>query len=413
MKNPIIHPGQLLLPAERIDPAKWACVACDQFTSQPAYWAEARMLTGGQPSALNLILPECELDQSAQRIPQIHAAMQEYLAQGVLTPGVENGFILTERTTQSGTRLGLVALLDLECYDYRPGNTAPVRASEETVVSRLPARMNIRRGAALELSHVLMLIDDPLHAVVEPLHDRRGELEKCYDFPLMMNGGHLRGYAVTNQADIDGVYKALEGVKRYGTLIFAVGDGNHSLASAKAYWEEVKKTLSFEQTASHPARFAVVEVENIHDDALRFEPIHRVLFGYDGDDLLDDFHAYAAQNGMTLSAGEEGQRILCVYEGKEIELSIGGSAHALPVGTLQVFLDQWLTSHPEAHIDYVHGDDTARSLADEKNVVAFLLPEPDGSALFATVERDGALPRKTFSMGSANEKRYYMESRRL
>lgn len=411
MSAPVLHPGQLLLPAQSLNPTQWACVACDQFTSQPAYWAEARMSAGGQPSAVNLILPECDLKEADQRIPQIHAAMQQYLRDGVLTPGVENGFILTERTTQSGTRLGLVALLDLECYDYHPGNNAPVRASEETVVSRLPARVNIRRGAALEMSHVLMLIDDPMHSVVEPLHDRRGELEKLYDFPLMMNGGHLRGYAITAPEDIQFVYDALEKVNTYGTLRYAVGDGNHSLASAKAYWEEIKPTLTYEQTASHPARFAVVEVENIHDDALVFHPIHRVLFGVDGDELLSDFQQYAAERGMSLCGGD--QRTVCVYEGKQIALMISGSKHALPVGTLQLFLDHWLESHPDVTIDYVHGSETAHALAAEKNVVAFLLPVPDGSALFATVNEKGVLPRKTFSMGSANEKRYYMEARRL
>lgn len=411
MSTRVLHPGQLLLPAASVDPTRWACVACDQFTSQPAYWAEARLFTGGQPSAINLILPECDLSQSAQRIPQIHAAMQQYLRDGVLTPGVENGFILTERTTQSGTRLGLVALLDLECYDYRPGSDAPVRASEETVVSRLPARVNIRRGAALEMSHVLMLIDDPMHSVTEPLHARRGELDKLYDFPLMMNGGHLRGYAVTAPEDIQSVYDALEKVNTHGTLRYAVGDGNHSLASAKAYWEEVKPALPPEQTACHPARFAVVEVENIHDDALVFHPIHRVLFGVDGDELLSDFHAYAAQRGMSLCGGD--QRIVCVYEGKQLALEVSGSSHALSVGTLQLFLDHWLESHPGVTIDYVHGSETAHALAAEQNVVAFLLPVPDGSALFATVNEKGVLPRKTFSMGSANEKRYYMEARRL
>lgn len=406
-----IHPGRFLLPAAHVDPSKWACVACDQFTSQPEYWAEAAASADGQPSTLNLILPECYLAESAQRIPQIHAMMQQYLHDGVLTAGVENGFILTERTTQSGVRLGLVALLDLECYDYHPGNTSRVRASEETVVSRLPARMDIRRCAALEMSHVLMLIDDPMHTVAEPLHARRGELQKLYDFPLMMDGGHLRGYAVTAPEDIQAVYDALDGVNTYGTLRYAVGDGNHSLASAKACWEELKPTLRPREAANHPARYAIVEVENIHDEALEFHPIHRVLFGVDGDELMNDFRAYAEDREMTLQGGD--QHMLCVYGGQERALDIGGSSHALPVGTLQIFLDQWLAKHPEASIDYVHGSAAARELAAQEHVVTFLLPVPDAGALFATVNEKGVLPRKTFSMGSANEKRYYMESRKL
>lgn len=202
MQNPVLYPGELLLPADPEGCTAWACVACDQFTSQPEYWQQARLFAGDKPSALNLILPECDLDQMDERVPLIHAAMEKYLAQGVLAPGVTNGFILTERTTESGARIGLVALLDLECYDYRKGSQSLVRATEETILSRLPARMNIRRGAALELSHVLMLIDDPMHTVLEPLHARRKELKKIYDFPVMMNGGHLRGYAVEDEADL-------------------------------------------------------------------------------------------------------------------------------------------------------------------------------------------------------------------
>lgn len=415
MKNHVIHPGQLLIPAQQA--AQWACVACDQFTSQPEYWDEARMAAGDAPSAVHLILPECDLALSAQRVPQIHAAMKQYVADGAVKIGVSNGFILTQRHTQSGARLGLVALLDLECYDYRKGSQALVRATEETIESRLPARMAIRRGAALEMSHVLLLVDDPMHTVLDPLYEKRDALEKLYDFPLMMNGGHLNGYAVTDEADISAVYDALNQLLQQSgeaaPLLFAVGDGNHSLASAKACWEEIKPTLTYEQTASHPARFALVEVQNIHDDALHFEPIHRVIFGYDGDKLLEDLAAYAVLHGMTLAAGEEGQQLLCVYEGKEAPLSVGGSRHTLAVGTLQIFLDEWLARHPEARIDYVHGDDTARALAAQKDTVAFLLPTPDKGSLFASVERDGSLPRKTFSMGSANEKRYYMECRRL
>lgn len=415
MKNRAIYPGELLLPAQH--PAQWACVACDQFTSQPEYWDEARLFAGECPSAVHLILPECDLDQMPQRVPQIHETMKQYLANGAVKAGVSNGFILTERTTQSGTRLGLVALLDLESYDYHKGSQALVRATEETIESRLPARMAIRRGAALEMSHVLLLVDDPMHAVLEPLHARRSKLEPLYDFPLMMNGGHVRGYAVTSEADVSAIYDALDSIAKHGgdetPLLFAVGDGNHSLASAKACWEEIKQTLSPEQTASHPARFALVEVQNIHDDALHFEPIHRIIFGHDGDQLLEDLAAWAALHGMTLAGGSEGQPILCAYEGKEVSISVGGSPYTLAVGTLQAFLDGWLAKHPEARIDYVHGDDTARTLAKQKDTVAFLLPTPEKSSLFVSVDHDGALPRKTFSMGDANEKRYYLECRRL
>ena len=416
-ENRVIYPGEFLLPADSSGLTEWACVACDQYTSQPRYWQEARLLAGSRPSALNLILPECELDQAAERVPQIHQTMRDYLERGMLVPAVRNGFVLTERNTSSGARVGLVALLDLECYDPARGSRSLVRATEGTIESRVPPRMAVRRGAPLELSHVLMLMDDPMHSVVEPLFAKRDRLIKLYDFPLMMGGGHLTGYAVTHPADIRAVYDALDGLRARldpeDPLLFAIGDGNHSLAAAKACWEEVKRGLAPEETVSHPARFAMVELENIRDDALRFEPIHRVLFGCDGDTLLDELAAFAAEKGATLAAGPGGQDLLCVYEGKEVALSVSGSPYSLAVGTLQAFLDCWLESHPTVRLDYIHGEETVRALAAGENVTGFLLPTPSKDALLPTVRREGALPRKTFSMGSANEKRYYMEARQL
>ncbi|MEG2604011.1 MAG: DUF1015 domain-containing protein [Clostridia bacterium] len=416
-KNLCIYPGELLLPADANAFPAWACVACDQYTSQPQYWQEARLHVGEQPSTLKLIVPECDLESAEQRIPAIHQTMRDYVASGVLTPAVQNGFVLVERSTGSGARVGLVALLDLECYDYRKGSQSLVRATEETIEARIPPRLKLRRGAALETSHVLMLMDDPMMSVVEPLFERRRELRKLYDFPLMMGGGHLTGYAVTDPADIQAVYSALDKLRASlegeHPLLFAVGDGNHSLATAKAYWEEVKKTLTPEQTTVHPARFAMVELENLQDDALVFEPIHRVLFGYDGDDMLDELARYAGRLGASLAADAGAQEITVVYEGKQVTLSVSGSPYALAVGTLQAFLDQWVAEHPGTRVDYIHGEDVVRTLAAGEGTIGFLLPKPDKSALLPTVVKDGALPRKTFSMGEANEKRYYMECRRL
>lgn len=415
MQNLYLHTGEILLPAPGVDPTAWACVACDQFTSQPEYWQEAAAFVGERPSTLKLIVPEAQLDKAAALVPQIHQNMQNYLAQGVLTPGVTNGFILTERSTGSGARVGLVLLLDLEGYDYRAGAHPPVRATEGTILERIPPRLAVRRGGALELSHVLMLIDDPMMSVVEPLYDKRADLQKLYDFPLMMNGGHLTGYAVTDDKDIQGVYAALETLKNRlpGDLLYAVGDGNHSLATAKAYWEEIKPTLSADEQASHPARFALIELENIHDDALVFEPIHRVLYGYDGDTLLDEMAAYAAQKGWSLAGGEDEQSMDVVFEGKEVRLSITGTPYPLTVGTLQAFLDDWMPAHPETRLDYVHGEAAVRKLTAGEKAVGFLLPAMPKDSLFPAVEQQGSLPRKTFSMGEAHEKRYYMEVRKL
>lgn len=415
MRDGYLQTGELLLPADKLDPSAWACVACDQYTSQPEYWRQANTLVGDAPSALRLILPEADLGQAAARVPEIHSAMLDYLESGELQVGVADGLILTERTTESGARTGLVMLLDLEGYDYQAGSVSAARATEGTILDRIPPRLAIRRGAALELSHVMMLIDDPAHTVMEPLAARRDTLELLYDFPLMMGGGHLRGYAITAPEDLAGVFSALKALreKAEGTLLYAVGDGNHSLAAAKAYWEEVKPTLAASEQANHPARFAMVELVNIHDEALVFGPIHRVLYGFDGDALLPELGAFAQAHGWELAASEEGQRIVIVYEGKEVAVSVTGSGHPLAVGTLQAFLDAWIPAHPGTRLDYVHGESAARELSQQPNTIAFLLPALHKAELFPAVEKLGALPRKTFSMGHANEKRFYMEARKL
>ena len=413
MQDLYLKTGELLLPAPHVDPTAWACIACDQFTSDPQYWSEAEAFVGNRPSALKLILPECDLSQSAARVPQIHQTMKDYLAQGALCSGVRDGFILTERSTGSGARVGLVVLLDLEGYDYRKGSQSPVRATEGTIEERIPPRLSIRRGAALELSHVMMLIDDPMMSVVEPLFEKRDQLRQLYDFPLMMNGGHLSGYAVTDPADLQGVFAALHQLQSRSNLLYAVGDGNHSLATAKAYWEELKPTLSAAERENHPARYAMVELENLHDDALVFEPIHRVLYGFDGDTLLDELEKYAMAMGCTLAGGEGEQDIDVVFEGKQVRLSVCGSPYPMAVGTLQAFLDEWMPKHPETRVDYIHGEAALRKLVAGERAVGFLLPALDKNELFPAVEKLGSLPRKTFSLGEAIDKRYYMEARRL
>ncbi len=413
MQDGCIKPGTFLLPNPATDLTAWACVACDQYTSQPAYWQEAEMLVGDKPSALRLVLPEIYLDEAKTRVPKIHQTMQKYLQNGTLTPQVQNGFVLVERMAGEGARVGLVAMLDLECYDYRPNTKLPVRATEGTILQRIPPRLSIRRDAPLELSHVILLIDDTMQSVVEPLFEKRAALRKLYDFPLMMSGGHLTGYAVTDDKDIQSVYAALDALQAQNDILFAVGDGNHSLAAAKSYWEELKQSLPPDALQNHPARYAMVEIENIHDDALIFEPIHRVLFGFDGDNLLDELAAYTDRKGWSLGATQNGHSITMVYEGKEVQLSIADSGDPLPVGALQTFLDEWMQGREGLTLDYVHGEETARALAAQPNTIAFLLPALHKSELLPAVETLGALPRKTFSMGEAHEKRYYMEARKI
>lgn len=414
-----VRPADFLLPADAVNPTAWACVACDQYTSQPEYWQEAALQAGNSPSCVKLVLPECYLPETQARVPGIHAEMKKYLADGTLQKRVTDGFVLVERSTQSGQRLGLVCVCDLEQYDFT-GEKALVRPTEQTITARLPARLAIRREAPVELSHIMLLMDDPLQTVVEPLYARRDELELLYDFPLMQGGGHLRGWAVTGEEDKAAIMQALSDLKASlgpEPLLFAVGDGNHSLATAKARWNELKPTLTAAEQAAHPARYAMVEIENIHDDALQFEPIHRVVTGVNGQALLADWTLYCHERGMDLSetagvSGEE-QTVTVICAGVEMQAVIANPDGPLPVATLQTYLDDYLARHPEAEIDYIHGDDVLRQLASAPDAIGFLLPPLDKSAFFRAVKTLGILPRKTFSMGHAHEKRFYMECRTI
>ena len=409
-------PAEILLPREGVPLETWACVACDQYTSQPEYWEKTEELVGDNPSTLRLMLPECWLGESDQRIPVIHRAMADYLDQGILTPAVEKGFVLCRRTTASGSRLGLVGAVDLEAYDYTPGSKPLIRPTEQTITARLPARLKIRRGAPLELSHILILIDDPERTVVEPLAARAASLRKLYDFELMQGGGRLEGFAVETGKDLAAVERALERLRDAmgeDPMLLAVGDGNHSLATARARWMEIRETLTAEERKTHPARFALCEVENIHDEALKFEPIHRLITGTTPEELYDCWEKYAAERGMSLKEEGQGHTFVMAIRKDEYPVVVHNPEGAIPCETLQLFLDDFLKSHPEAAIDYIHGEQALKKLAERKDAVGFLLPEIDKSAFFADVERLGVLPRKTFSMGEADEKRFYMESRRI
>ena len=411
-----IRPSEILLPVSTVAPETWACVACDQFTSEPEYWRKVEKNVASCPSTLNLMLPECDLSESAARIPAIHAAMRQYLDQGLLQPAVRHGFILCERTTASGTRLGLVCTVDLEEYDYTAGTLPLVRPTEQTIASRLPARLNIRRGAPLELSHILILIDDPGRTVLEPLQDRKNTLRSLYDFELMMGGGHLAGWAVESAEDLSAIDKAMNALLRSlgdHPLLLAVGDGNHSLATAKAHWNEIRNTLTEEERQIHPARFALCEVENIHDPALRFEPIHRLLTGVKVTDLLQAWQVYASARGMTLNLEGTGHAFTLISPEGEQPCAVSRPEGAIPCETLQRFLDSFLADHPEVSIDFIHGEDSLRTLASREGNLGFLLPEIDKHAFFEDVKKLGVLPRKTFSMGEAWEKRYYVECKRI
>ena len=400
-----VRPGAFYLPRQDVDMESWAVVACDQYTAQKEKWEQADRIAGEKPSALRLMIPEAYLDESDARVPRAQAAMADYLEKGILQEAVR-GMVLLERTTQSGARLGLVLTVDLEDYDFSPSSHSPVRPTEGTIVSRIPPRQKVRRGAALELSHVLLLCDDPQKTVIEPVYAGRAALRPLYDVSLMLGGGRARGWAVEDEKTLASVAAALRALKERlpeNGILFAVGDGNHSLATAKAHWLEVKKDLPASQWADHPARFAMVELNNIYDPALVFEPIHRVLFGVTAEETL----------GMLAEAGPvrdaDNPDLTLVGRGGDLTLRITRPLHDLPVGTVQQLLDR----QKGLALDYVHGEEAVRQIVEKENAVGILLPAMEKSLLFPAVVNNGPLPRKTFSMGEANEKRYYMEARKI
>lgn len=401
-ENLPLRPGHFLLPGDSLL-SLWPVVACDQYTSQKEKWQEADRLVGPVPSALRLILPECDLAQSDVKVPKICAEMEKYLREDVFSTHV-NGMVFTERTISTGVRAGLVCTVDLEAYSYEKESVTPIRPTEGTVKERIPPRLMVRKDAALELSHILILINDPPNTVLGPLMKKKEQLPLLYDQELILSGGHLKGYAVENEDDLRNVFSAFSALKaRTGPngILLAVGDGNHSLATAKAHWEKVKEGLSGEERETHPARFAMVEINNIYDDALVFEPIHRVVFGMDEEEVM-----------KILSAAEPHETCgdpdaVIVSRGGDRPVHFGKPLHTLSVGTVQLLLDR-----AGARIDYVHGEEAVRCvIAREEQSTGILLPVMPKDRLFPSVEKDGPLPRKTFSMGEANEKRYYMEAR--
>ncbi len=431
----------ILLPKAGTDLSRWAVIACDQYTSEPEYWQTVERLVDDQPSTLRLIFPEVYLedDDSDKRIADINACMNQYLARGVLADETQGFILLDRKTSHVPSRKGLVVALDLEAYDYRPGTKTMIRTTEGTIVDRLPPRIRVRENAAIELPHIMVLIDDPEHTVIEPLF--AADLEQAYDFELMQGGGHLRGWKVTQKELLEQVGRALERLaekdrfqKRYDVdddevMLYAMGDGNHSFATAKAIWEQLKlKAANPADVMDHPARYALVELVNVHDPGLEFEAIHRVLFDVDVADLLDKAEDYYSRAGTpcriewhtaleTASAAAEASgaahAVPLVAAGRYGLLSIDDPALTLEVATLQNFLDEYLKNHPGVRIDYIHGEEAVTRLGGQKNNTGFYLPSISKHDLFRTIVRDGALPRKTFSMGEADEKRFYLEARRI
>ena len=421
-------PAHILLPDGATPLEQWGCIACDQFTSDRGYWEKAAQAAAGGPSALHLILPEVYLgDQDLPaRVEKIHAAMEDY-EQNVLTRAVE-GYIYVERTLQSGrVRQGLVGRVDLEAYNYRRGSLSLIRPSENTVEERIPPRMAVRRGARLEAPHVMMLADDPDRSLIEPIGARKAELRPLYEGELMLGGGHVAGWAVEDPALLEQIEKAMGNLSSRETfcakypdapntrpLALAVGDGNHSLATAKAYWEELKPTLTPEQRENHPARWCLAEVCNVRSDAVEIEPIHRVLFNTSYETVLLNLVTWSDENMVGVRFGDIfEQKLQLVGPKDECTLSFENPTAPLGVGTVDEFVEYFLENHPEARVDYVHDEAAVRAFSTREGAVGLLLPALAKGDLFRGVVLGGVLPRKTFSMGHAEEKRYYIECRRI
>ena len=467
-------PANILLPNDGIDMEKWSVIACDQFTSQADYWDAVEKYVADAPSTLNVVFPEIYLgtienqendckssgdgvknDKETgrktkyasmtddERIKYINTTMETYLTDGTLKQVVADGYVLVERTTESGVRLGIVGLIDLDDYDFDPKKKTLIRATEETVISRIPPRVKIREHAAIELPHVMLLVDDPIdgqntdgcmedsrenvinigavkHGIIEGVYAIRDTFRKLYDTDLMQGGGHIRGYAIEGEAakQVTEAFAAKQ--ESCGGFLFAVGDGNHSLATAKTCWENIKKSGKFteEQLKTHPARQALVEICNLHSEALEFKPIHRLLTNVDVKDMLSFFKAEIVKQGLESAEGDE-----IVFEYVESGscdsakpangINITNRGDRLPVEILQGILDKYLETHGNVEIDYIHGDEALHGLVKETKGCGIFLQSIDKSTLFPAINAGGVLPRKTFSIGEANEKRYYMECHKI
>jgi len=392
-----LQPADILLPKENFE--KWSVIACDQYTSEPKYWQEVKDIVCDTPSAYNIILPEAHLtEDDTEKIEKINSTMVEYLNSNVFDV-FENTLVYIERTLKDGKlRKGLLGLIDLEEYSYLKGADTSIRATEETVLERIPPRVNIRQGASIELPHIMLLINDAENSVIEPIAEKADSYKKLYDFTLMQNAGSIKGYAVNN-CDVEEIQNKLEILKNNSGdgLLFAVGDGNHSLASAKECYNQGKGP-----------RYALVEVVNIHDTSLEFEPIYRVLFGVNPEEMINSFVSSLGGEYK----GVDAQTFTCVFGNNEKIISVKPTGK-LCVATLQTYLDKYLKEHTSVKIDYIHGTSSVYELCKKENTLGFIFSGMEKNELFEAVSADGSLPRKTFSMGCADDKRFYLEGRKI
>lgn len=427
---------QILMPKEGTDLKKWSVVACDQYTSEPEYWKDVEEIVGDEPSTLKLTLPEVYLGKEDEqtRVDAIHSNMKTYVNEGLLKE-LDKGFILVQRDTgRDYKRNGIVVAVDLETYEYKKGEASLIRPTEMTVEERIPPRLKVRQTATIELPHIMLIVDDPDCSIIEPLIARKDEFKKVYDTDLMKNGGHIAGWHIPEGKETDDIMAKIEALanpsvfkerykldKDYPLLNMAVGDGNHSMATAKAAWEEIKKDLTDNEKKNHPARYCLCEIVNIHDKSLEIEPIHRVLFGADMATFTDEAVKFYESKGCVCEINDElkdddSQDVhgfVLLSEGKKCYMTVKDSVWGIPVATIQSFLDEFLKNHKDSKIDYIHGTDVVENLSAKPGNIGLILPEVKKEDLFIGVIKDGVLPRKTFSMGEAYEKRYYMECKSI
>lgn len=399
--------NKILLP-KNVEMEKWAVVACDQFTSQPDYWKKLEGIVGSSPSTLRLTLPEIYLNYEGvkERIQNIKNTMASYERNGIFT-GID-GFVLVEREVEHGKkRIGIVLSVDLEAYDWRRIR-CPIRATEDTILDRLPPRIEIRKGAPIELPHILLLIDDRKKEIIEPLYAKRNSLKKLYDFNLSMGGGRITGYHIEECGELEKKFEGLLNpavqTEKYGSdagVMFAVGDGNHSLAVAKTMWEEIKKGLTPDELESHPARYALVEVVNLYDDALLLEPIHRVVIGA-GEEFITEMEKSLKGGG----------KMKLIFNGKERFIGVNAKSSEA-IGEVQRFIESYVKTRGGVTVDYIHGDNYLKEVAAETGGIGLFMPVFTKEELFPYVINIGNLPKKAFSIGGAEFKKYYLEAKKI
>ncbi len=429
LKRVGINVADILVPNNGVDLNKWAIVACDQYTSELDYWERVEHFVDGSPSSLHLIYPEIYLEEEHgdKRIAKIQSTMEEYLEQGLFDEYSESLFLIERTNIEGVSRWGLLVALDLELYDYNNDSKTPIRATEGTILDRIPPRQAIRRDAQLELPHILVLLNDEERTIIEPLIPLSDSLPKVYDFSLMEGGGHIRGFQIKNDALYTQLGEALTKLENKldpnNPLMYAMGDGNHSLATAKACWEELKLQLSPAERENHPARWALVELENIYDSGLLFEPIHRILFNCPQELFLEELnrHCQLAKFESVASVSEMEEKIedqtlqrfgYVDSDGFKVA-TLECPEVSIVAGTLQHVIDALLESKKGVTVDYVHGEEITTTLGAQEGNIGLLLPAIDKYTFFNTIIEDGALPRKTFSMGEAQEKRFYLEARKI